>query len=298
MDSLKDFSKKYPALLAFATFFFMWGLLKLTNFIPDGPLNFGISESVMAVVVFTVTFLFMGKEKVSFSTKGLGYGFGLLRGYYIFLVCLTAFGIFAYILDSVVNETEFPYQVIPFINILLVGLFVGIVEEFTFRGLMFGGLVQKLGNTKKSIIIAALISGFTFGVLHVLGYLLSGEIINASAVATAVLKTCQCAIFGIILCFIYYKTRNLYVVAILHSLDDFLLFVTTGAGSSGAAEYVSSDSNELVKAVAIYIIFIVVLVPGLVRCIKDIVPGEAMPFEEDFLPRNVEYVRKSKKKVK
>ena len=43
------------------------------------------------------------------------------------------------------------------------------------------------------------------------------------------LKILQCAIFGTILCFIYYKTRNLYVVAVLHSLDDFLLLIATGA---------------------------------------------------------------------
>lgn len=127
---------------------------------------------------------------------------------------------------------------LPFINILLAGRFVGFVEEFTFRGLMFGGLLQKFGNTKKSIITAALISGFTFGALHVLGSVLGGDV----------------------------------------------------------TDYVTTDSSQVGMAIGFYVIFTLVLVPALVRCIKDIKPGEAVPFDDDFLPRKVEFVKKSKKK--
>lgn len=296
MKACKDFSKKYPVLLAIIAFFFMFGLLKLMSFMPDGPLSFGMIELVMAVAVSALTVLFMGKEKMSFSAKGFGYGFGLLRGYYIFMVCLTLFGILGNILHSVVLKTEFPYQLIPFINILLVGLFVGIVEESIFRGLMFGGLVQKLGNAKKSIIVAALISGFSFGVLHVIGPVLHGQVTDVGSITTAILKIIQCAIFGVILAFIYYKTRNLFVVAALHSLDDFLLFVTAGASSTGAADYVVNDIASVAKAVGAYALFILILVPALVRSIKDITPGEAIPFDDDFLPREVAFERKTKKK--
>lgn len=296
MNACKNFSKKYPALLAILTFFFMMGLLKLMGLMPVVPLSFGIDEFVMAVIVFVVTFLFMGKEKVSFSLKGIGYAFGMLRGYYIFMVILTVFGIGITILAAVLSKTGNPYQLMPFINVSVAALFVGIVEEFTFRGLMFGGLLQKFGNSKKSIILAAVISGFSFGALHVLGSALGGEITSVGATATAILKIFQCAIFGIILCFIYYKTRNLFVVAALHSLDDFLLLVATGAGSTGAAEYVTGDSDKVGLAVGIYLLFILILVPSLVRCIKDIKAGEAIPFDEDFLPRDVAVAKKTKKK--
>ncbi len=296
MNACKSFSKKYPAILAVLSFFFMWGLLKLMNFMPEGPLNFGISECIMAVAVFAVTFLFMGKEKVSFSTKGFRYAFGMLRGYYIFMVVITLLGILTHFLERVVLKSGSPYQLIPFINIALVGLFVGIVEEFVFRGLMFGGLLQKFGNSKKSIIISAFISGFTFGALHVLGSVLGGEVTDVGSAAAAGLKIFQCAIFGIILCLIYYKTRNLYVVAVLHSLDDFLLFVTVGAKSTGAADYVSIDSGKMGLAIGAYVVFILILVPCLIRSIRNITPGEAIPFDKDFLPREVDFEKKSKNK--
>lgn len=296
MNPCINFSKKYPTVLAVLSFFFMWGLLKLMNFMPEGPLSFGINECVMAVIVFGVTFLFMGKEKVSYSSKGFGYAFSLLRGYYIFMTVVLVLGIVNAILEKVVLHSGSSFQLLPFINISITALFVGIVEEFVFRGLMFGGLLQKFGNSKKMIIIAAFISGLSFGALHVLGFVVAGEITSAGAAATAILKILQCAIFGIILCFIYYKTRNLYVVAVLHSLDDFLLFVATGGGSTKAADYVVTDGSKIGLAVGAYLVFILVLVPTFIRSIKDINPGEAIPFDDDFLPREVEFVRKTKSK--
>lgn len=292
MNSCKTFAKTRPMLLVVLTFVFLWVLLKLRGLIPDGPLRFGISEFIMAVIIFITAILFMGKEKVSFSAKGFGYAFRTLRGYYIFLTFVTVFTTAATILEIVVLKTDSTYQPSALFNILLGCFSVGIVEEFTFRGLMFGGLLQKLGNTKRSIIIAACISGMIFGVAHVLDPILSGEITSMGAAITAVLKTFQCAIFGIILCFIYYKTRNLFVAAILHGLDDFMLMFFTSIRTQTSESYVGTDN--LGTRVGAYVLFIMILVPSLVRCIRNLKPGEAIPFDEDFMPRDVEFEEKKK----
>lgn len=286
MNSCKSFTKKHPAILAALTVLFVYGLLKLMNLLPMGPLSLGIKEAIMAVIVFIVTFLFMGKEKVRFSLKGGGYGFRVLRGYFILIAVITVLGIFANLLAAQMGERGPAYQPIGMINITLAGLFVGVAEEFAFRGLVFGGLLQKLGNSKKSIILAAFASGLLFGVMHVVDSFFAGKVTDGVAVVTAVLKTLQAGIFGVVLAFVYYKTRNLFAVAALHSLDDFLLFVATDAGNSEMANYVAGSGDDNVAArIVIYIVFTLILVPNLVRCIKDINPGEAIPFDEDFLPR-------------
>lgn len=159
---------------------------------------------------------------------------------------------------------------------------------------MFGGLLQKFGNTKNGVILATVISGMIFGFAHVIDSVIGGEIINTGAAATAVFKTFQCAIFGIILSFIYYRTRNLYVVAVLHALDDFMLLLSTTFGNSEKVTYVGTD--RVGSRVGIYIVFIVVLIPCLVRCIKNVKPGEAIPFDDDFVPRKVELEKRMKKK--
>lgn len=293
MDSCKNFSEKYPIILVVLTFSLMFVLLKLVGMLPEGPLELAIREVVMAVVIFMVTYLFMGKEKVSFSTKGFGYTFGFLRGYLTVMTVIAAFTAVCNILGQVVLGTGSPYQMLAFINMLIAGLGVGIVEEFSFRGLIFGGLLQKLGNTKKGIILAAVISGFLFGILHVLGSILAGEVTTVGAATTAILKIVQCAIFGIVLAFVYYKTRNLFAVAAVHSLDDFMLFVATNTGNDVGSNYVTS--KDIAIAVIGYTIFTLILVPTLIRCIKDIKPEEKV-FDENFLPRAVVFERKSKKK--
>lgn len=286
MNSCKNFSKKHPIMLAVLSFAFMYGIMKLTSLVPDGPLSFGIMEAIRAVVIFAVTYLFMGKEKVSFSTKGFGYAFRFLRRYLILMTIIAAITAVITVLQYVVLGTGAPYQLISFINMLIMGLCVGIVEEFIFRGLIFGGLLQKLGNSKKSIILAAVISGLLFGVLHVLSDILAGEVTTIEAVTTAGFKTIQCAIFGVILAFVYYKTRNLFAVAAVHSLDDFMLFIATNVGNDAGSNYVSS--TDIVVPVIGYTIYTLILVPTLVRCIKALQPGEAIPFDDDFLPRDVE----------
>lgn len=287
MNSCINFSKKYPILLVVLTLIFTYGLIELTSLIPGGKMEFAVHESIRAILVFFITYLFMGKEKVRFSTKGFGYAFRFLRGYLTLMVIIAAFTMLFTILQYVVLGEGSPYELISTINMLIVGLFVGIVEEFIFRGLIFGGLLHKFGNTKKGIVLAAFISGFLFGALHVFNDLLSGNIASVGAAITAVLKICETGIFGIVLAFIYYKVRNLYAVAVIHSLYDFMLFIATNAGNDAGSNYVAG--KDILVHVIGYTVFTLFLVPSLIRCFKTLKTGEAVPFDEDFLPRDVEF---------
>ena len=296
MEACKNFSKKYPIILVVLTLIFDYALLKLAALLPSSPLKFGIYECTMAIVIFIVTFLFMGKEKVSFSAKGFRYSFRSVRGYLIFMVILCVFTILGGILLSVTQQGGFHYDLIGFINILIVALFVGIAEEFVFRGLIFGGLLQKLGNTKQNIILAAFLSGFLFGVMHVFDSIVGGQVTDAGSVITAILKTAQAGVFGIVLAFIYYKTRNIFAVAALHSLNDFFLLFS---GTFVGGERVSYVTTTNAKGASIaYIVFILIVIPSIVRGIRNITPEEAIPFDEDFLPRTVVFEKKAKKNKK
>lgn len=292
MNSCKTFSRKYPIVLVVLSFLFIWGLLKLMRLMPDMPFNLAISEGIMAVCVFIFTFLFMGKEKLSFNLKGLGYAFRSLRGYYIFMIFISVLTVVATIVNNiVVKHVDASFQPVMFVNILIGCIFIGIVEEFSFRGLMFGGLLQKFGNTKKGIVLAAVISGMIFGFAHVMDSVIGGEVIDAGTAATAILKTFQCAIFGIILAFIYYKTRNIYVVALLHALDDFMLMLSITVGNTERVNYVGTDN--MWSRVGMYALFTVILIPCLIRSIKNVKPGEAVPFDDEFLPRKVEFEKRA-----
>lgn len=290
MNSCKNFSKKHPIWIAALSVVFLFVLLRITNYFPEGPLSFGIRECFLAALVFPWTFLFMGKEKVSYKPDGFGYSFRFFRGYLIAIVAISILSIVALI----VQTGSFSAQPIKLLNAFMMGLAVGIVEEFIFRGLVFGGILQKIGNSKKNIIIAAVISGLIFGVMHVLDFALEGGLTNWDTVLTAALKTTQTGIFGIILAFVYIKTRNIYAVAAIHGLNDLILFLSTvGGDGAGKGSYVDADGN-LPKQIT-YAIFTLVMVPMLIKGIKDIKENEALPFDEDFTPRAVKYEKKTKK---
>lgn len=90
------------------------------------------------------------------------------------------------------------------------------------------------------------------------------------------------------------KYPVLFAVAAVHSLDDFMIFVATNIGNDAGSNYVSS--TDIVRPVIGYTVFTLILVPTFVRCIRNLNSGEAIPFDEDFLPREVVLEKKSKNK--
>ncbi len=288
MDSCKNFAKKYPVLIAVLTTLLVFVLLKIRYLIPEGPVAPGIREVFLAVVVFAWTFLFMGKEKVTFKPDGFRYSFRILRGYFIFL------GLFVLveIVSSVVLQGIHSTFAVKLVNACLIGATVGIVEEFSFRGLVFGGFLQKLGSSKKNIIIASILSGLLFGAMHVVYSVLEGEVTSFGTGMAALFKTIQTGIFGVTLAFIYYTTKNIYAVAALHSLDDFLLFLLSSVQPSEAMKADSYVSGNTTVIVVGYTIFTLIMVPALIKAMKDLKENEAIPFDEDFQPRAVKYEKK------
>jgi membrane protease YdiL (CAAX protease family) len=86
------------------------------------------------------------------------------------------------------------------VQILLIAILAPISEEVCFRGMLFGGLRERLPRA-----LAALIAGLVFGALHALTGL--------SAVPPLIA-------FGVILCLLYEKTGSIVPGIILHALNN------------------------------------------------------------------------------
>ena len=96
-------------------------------------------------------------------------------------------------------------------SILMTVVLAPVMEEVLFRGLIQGALCERDGATK-----AILLSALLFGVFH----MIPQQAINAFFV-------------GIILGYIYYRTRSLLTVIVLHALNNgisYLLLETMGPG--------------------------------------------------------------------
>ena len=99
------------------------------------------------------------------------------------------------------------------------------------------------------------------------------------------LKVLQTGMYGFALAAVVCKTGEIVSAALLHGLDDWLLFVLTFVvGDSLVTEYVSSDVDEGWATVIVYVICIALYIPLVVRAahtLRDIdVPNRGAFFRE------------------
>lgn len=92
---------------------------------------------------------------------------------------------------------------------ILVSVIAPIAEEFLFRGYIFTALRGRLG-----VLRAAAVTGVLFGLIHV----------DPNRPASFLLPL---AVFGFLLCLIYWRTGSLYPCIALHSINNAIAFGVT-----------------------------------------------------------------------
>ena len=154
-------------------------------------------------------------------------------------------------------------------------IFVGLFEEVTFRATIADALLYGFRNNKHIFIWIAIISSFVFGVVHVLG----PNMFAPEAIAGTILKTISVGLGGLCWLILYWKTRNLWGLALVHALCDFGTFVQS-AMCEGAAN-IGGTENYTRGGAAVSGIYIFQIVCSLVAVIilwKKI--GKTIDFEE------------------
>ena len=88
-------------------------------------------------------------------------------------------------------------------------------EEFFFRGFFYGAL-----RTRFSVAVAAVIDGLVFGLIHFEGG------------TDGLLIVPPLAVLGIVFCLVYERTRSLYPVIALHSLNNSIAYAAQADGGA------------------------------------------------------------------
>jgi membrane protease YdiL (CAAX protease family) len=91
-------------------------------------------------------------------------------------------------------------------------------EEFFFRGFFYGAL-----RTKFSVLVAAVIDGLLFGAIHFEGG------------TDGLLIIPPLALLGFIFCLVYERTRSLYPVIALHSINNSIAYAAQADGGAVSA---------------------------------------------------------------
>ena len=188
----------------------IWGygggtIVKAMVGFPQGFL--AISEMVLAALVLILVLIFgnsyIFSQKRSSVFEGLFYGlFFVIMAFILFLANSGAIS-----------------AGLPVLNILIGAFFVGITEEFFCRGWFLNEFLERYGDTKKGVLYSIWVSALLFGLMHL------GNFFNGQDLATTIIQIINAAALGVCFGAIYYKTKNIWSVVILHAAWDFVLFL-------------------------------------------------------------------------
>ena len=228
-----------------------WALSVLLYFvILIGFMVLGDSDGI-SIVSYGVTnlmlcfFLYAVSGRKTFERCSSQTGYVLKNGWpvLIFPFVFFAAGIVGAITNGARLNADWPIRLGTCIVMMMLA---GIGEELGFRAVACDALLPKLRNTRRPFLYTAVISGLVFGASHVI----LGGFDGWLSVVLGILKICTTAVFGATMMILYWKTRNVLAIGLLHGLYDLLplvydyLFGTEAAVET--AGYTSGDMGSLV----------------------------------------------------
>mgnify|MGYP003394473597 CR=1 FL=1 len=155
-------------------------------------------------IMFIPIYLIVKNQQISY--KELGINFSRL---YIYIPLAIIIGVITAIVEYKILSPMASMQKIITPNLIFLGIvmfmFIGIVEEMTFRSI-FQTRIEKILGTRKSI----LLSGGIFGIMH-----------SSYGILYEVLFV---AMVGIIMGYIFHKTQSLPFIVSIHGVTNVILF--------------------------------------------------------------------------
>lgn len=183
-------------------------------------------ESLMALVILIV--MLLSRNSYVFTQKREKLNKSILFGW-PFLVLA-----FIVLFQSIMSLEEFNF--FNCLNLVLYCLTIGIYEEFLCRGWIQNEFIERYGSSKKLVIRSILLASLIFGAIHFFN-ILAGQTVFETV--TQVIHATACGFF---LGSLYYRTKNIWAVILLHAFWDFAIFLsehtlirecTTGVATSG-----------------------------------------------------------------
>lgn len=163
----------------------------------------------MGIILFYNRFF----EIENFGIKKEGFFKGLLIGGFMFLATLNNLA------GAIIGSADAP-KVMPSVYLIVIviieQIFIGVFEEFLFRGLLLNVILEKMQRHRFGDQMAAvLISSVLFGLVHLLNLFSMPQMINAT-----IDQVCYSTFIGIFLGVLYLRTHNIWVVVFYHAIYD------------------------------------------------------------------------------
>ena len=181
-----------------------------------------------------------GEKTLLSSYNSTGYVVKVAMGFWIFALPCGLLALFMSMGQELPTWDNVPLQMLC---LFLMFLFVGLFEEMAFRAVINDAIVCRFREKKHVFLLSGICCSLVFGAAHVIGADLSTPLAWGQAVG----KTVSCAVFGLALLVLYWKTRNIWACGVVHGVYDFLLSFADGIYQKGSigTYYVMPDEAAL-----------------------------------------------------
>ena len=214
MKEVLDFLKKTPLVTGVLALGLTIGGILLVHI--DGLFVNGLYRLILSFAAGAFLYLITKERSFEKSTlKSSGYTIKRLLAFVIFSFALGVMLFFYYMLyQKIALEPAW------YLNILTTAFFclgVGLFEELIFRAVLNDAIICQFRKSKGVFLVAAIVPSFIFGYVHVI----REDITNPELILPIALKTLSTGMMGVALTFLYWKTRNIVGIAMVHAIYDF-----------------------------------------------------------------------------
>ena len=255
--------KKYLNLVLYAaSVLAMIGLMMLGGRILTED-NFGLMIEFLVITVVTLLFLYLisGKKTFSYMNNQTWYSIKNLLPTLFFSAVFMGFGLLSVFLEKPELNPNWVKDLLLFtINMFLVGIY----EEGCYRACANDAMLPAFRKLKHPFLLTALISSVIFGYVHVV----SVDFSDLQQVLQFFLKIATAGVTGMCSMIVYWKTRNLLAIAIVHFLNDWIpgflseIFVWKDAADTNT--YTTGDTGTTILY-AVQLVFMLLCLLGVWR---------------------------------
>lgn len=265
MKKVIDFLKAQPLVTTIIAVSFIAVSVRFLGAKMDNNLDGALLRIGLAFAAMAFLYLISGSRTFDKCCGTTGYAFRILLPTLIFPLLGLIMGVIGCIQDKNPLRSDWPLQLLI---LAFYSLSIGLLEEVTARGILNDGPLYQFRSNKKIFVIIAVVNVIVFGGIHLLG----SSITSPMELGLAVLKVLSSGIGGLCYLFIYWKTRNIWAVALSHGLYDFLLsvqeaFFDKSEAVKASTNYVSLDGQEAGLGVAVLVLYAVDVIISLIIAI-------------------------------
>lgn len=164
-----------------------------------------ITESIYLILILIILLLF--KNQYIFKEKKVGLFRGLILGLPLLII----------LLFNIDLKSLFSANIFDTLSLLIFAVLVGFAEEFLCRGWIQNEMIERYGDNRCHVTISILLSGLLFGLMHIINIFAGQGIIETLS------QILQAMAAGFFLGAVYYRSKNIWLVILLHAFWDFAL---------------------------------------------------------------------------